>query len=176
MSKAVDVSAATWSSEVVSSEVPVIVDFWAPWCGPCRMVGPEIDKLADRVGDAAKFVKVNIDENQELAVQYGVMSILQSRGSRAGMSPLRSSARVEPMRSGASWGWYRSHADLRATLSRMRPSVRSVLMRLLRDSDRVCPACGSSDVDRGVGGGFVATGGSRGSSACVASCGPGAFR
>ncbi len=75
MSKAVDVSAATWSSEVVASEVPVIVDFWAPWCGPCRMVGPEIDKLADRVGDAAKFVKVNIDENQELAVQYGVMSI-----------------------------------------------------------------------------------------------------
>ena len=75
MSKAVDVSAASWSSEVVESEVPVIVDFWAPWCGPCRMVGPEIDKLADRVGDAAKFVKLNIDENQELAVQYGIMSI-----------------------------------------------------------------------------------------------------
>lgn len=75
MSSAVDVSIATWQSEVAESKIPVVVDFWAPWCGPCRMVAPEIDKLAQRSGDAVKFVKVNIDENQELAVRFGVMSI-----------------------------------------------------------------------------------------------------
>lgn len=75
MSSAVDVSESTWATEVEQSEVPVVVDFWAPWCGPCRMVGPEIDKLSAKVGAGAKFVKVNIDENQALAVRYGVMSI-----------------------------------------------------------------------------------------------------
>ena len=75
MSSAVDVNEATWATEVERSEVPVVVDFWAPWCGPCRIVGPELDKLSAKVGGAAKFVKVNIDENQSLAVRYGVMSI-----------------------------------------------------------------------------------------------------
>ena len=75
MSSSIDVSIAEWDAEVASSPVPVVVDFWAPWCGPCRMVAPELDKLAGRVGDDVKFVKVNIDENQELAVRYDVMSI-----------------------------------------------------------------------------------------------------
>lgn len=75
MSSAIDVTQDTWAAEVESSEVPVVVDFWAPWCGPCRMVGPELDKLAGRVGGAAKFVKVNIDDNRDLAVRYSVMSI-----------------------------------------------------------------------------------------------------
>ena len=75
MSTARDINVAEWESEVASSDVPVVVDFWAPWCGPCRMVGPELDKLAERVGDDVKFVKVNIDYNQELAVRFGVMSI-----------------------------------------------------------------------------------------------------
>jgi len=75
MSSAKDISIAEWEAEVAASPVPVVVDFWAPWCGPCRMVAPELEKLAGRVGDSAKFVKVNIDENQELAVRYGVMSI-----------------------------------------------------------------------------------------------------
>jgi thioredoxin 1 len=75
MSNAMDVTTATWDSEVAGAEVPVVVDFWAPWCGPCRMVAPEIDKLADRLGAAVKFVKVNIDENGDLAMKYGVMSI-----------------------------------------------------------------------------------------------------
>ena len=75
MSGAFDVSTETWDEHVVGSDVPVVVDFWAPWCGPCRMVGPEIDKLASSMDGAAKFVKVNIDENRDLAVKYGVMSI-----------------------------------------------------------------------------------------------------
>jgi thioredoxin 1 len=70
-----EIGTAQWDEEVASSPVPVVVDFWAPWCGPCRMVAPELDKLAGQVGDGVKFVKVNVDENQELAVRYGVMSI-----------------------------------------------------------------------------------------------------
>ena len=65
----------SFSDEVLASDVPVIVDFWAPWCGPCKMVGPELEKLSESVGDGAKFVKVNVDENRELAMEYGVMSI-----------------------------------------------------------------------------------------------------
>jgi thioredoxin 1 len=75
MSNAMDVTTETFQTEVLSSNVPVIVDFWAAWCVPCRMVGPEVEKLAARVGEKAKFVKVNVDENRELAMQYGVMSI-----------------------------------------------------------------------------------------------------
>lgn len=75
MSQAKDVSAADFQAEVLDADTPVIVDFWAPWCGPCRMVGPELDKLAGRTGDSVKFVKVNVDDNQEIAVRYGVMSI-----------------------------------------------------------------------------------------------------
>lgn len=75
MSSATDVTTESFQAEVLESNVPVVVDFWAPWCGPCRVVGPEVDKLAERVGPKAKFVKVNVDENQELAMRYGVMSI-----------------------------------------------------------------------------------------------------
>ena len=56
-------------------ELPCVIDFWAPWCGPCRVVGPEVEKLATRFGSAAKFVKLNIDDNREIAVKYGIMSI-----------------------------------------------------------------------------------------------------
>ncbi|MDZ4170394.1 MAG: thioredoxin [Coriobacteriia bacterium] len=75
MSSAIDVDASTWREKVLESDVPVVVDFWAPWCGPCRMVAPEIDKLASRAGDAVAFVKLNIDESRDIAVEHGVMSI-----------------------------------------------------------------------------------------------------
>ncbi len=56
-------------------DIPVLVDFWAPWCGPCQTQGPIIDELADEAGGKAKIYKVNVDENTDLASQYGVMSI-----------------------------------------------------------------------------------------------------
>ncbi|HLW64782.1 MAG TPA: thioredoxin [Gemmataceae bacterium] len=64
-----------WTTEVAQSSTPVIVDFWAPWCGPCRMLTPLIDKLADQYAGKVKVGKVNIDENPDLATQYGVTSI-----------------------------------------------------------------------------------------------------
>jgi len=56
-------------------DIPVLVDFWAPWCGPCQMQGPILDALADEIGDKAKIFKVNVDNDNELAGQYGIMSI-----------------------------------------------------------------------------------------------------
>ena len=64
-----------FEQEVLHSDKPVLVDFWASWCGPCRMVGPVVDEIADEVTPQVKVGKVNIDEQPELAAQYGVMSI-----------------------------------------------------------------------------------------------------
>ena len=73
--KVLEVSAEEFDGEVLDANVPVVVDFWAPWCGPCRVVAPEVEKLAERADGAVKFVKVNIDENREVAMKYNVMSI-----------------------------------------------------------------------------------------------------
>ena len=59
----------------INSSVPVVVDFWAPWCGPCRMISPALENLANQQSGRMKLVKVNVDENQDLARRYGAMSI-----------------------------------------------------------------------------------------------------
>ena len=70
-----EVTDNNFQAEVIESDVPVLVDFWAPWCGPCRMVAPVVEEIAEERGDALKVVKLNIDENQETAIQFNVMSI-----------------------------------------------------------------------------------------------------
>jgi thioredoxin len=73
--EAVEATEATFEEEVLASERPVIVDFWAEWCGPCHMVSPILDRIATERADELRLVKVNIDEEPELADRYGVMSI-----------------------------------------------------------------------------------------------------
>lgn len=69
------VSKRSFSEEVLSSSLPVLIDFWAPWCGPCRMLSPIVDEVAREHRADLKVVKVNIDEEPELANEFGVMSI-----------------------------------------------------------------------------------------------------
>lgn len=71
---AINVNKKNFNQEVLNSDKPVLMDFWAPWCGPCRMVVPLVEEIAKERSDI-KVVKINVDEEQELAMQFGVMSI-----------------------------------------------------------------------------------------------------
>ena len=71
----VKVDASNFQKEVLNSAEPVVVDFWAEWCGPCKMIAPSLEEIATELAGKVKVVKLNIDENPELAAQYGVRSI-----------------------------------------------------------------------------------------------------
>jgi thioredoxin 1 len=75
MSKKVEFTDANFEAEVVGSEVPVLVDFWAPWCGPCRIVDPIVEEIAGQYEGKLKVGKLNTDDNRETAAKYGIMSI-----------------------------------------------------------------------------------------------------
>jgi thioredoxin 1 len=69
------VSDADFESEVLKATQPVVVDFWAEWCGPCKMIAPALEEIAGSLGDKVKIVKLNVDENPTTASKYGIMSI-----------------------------------------------------------------------------------------------------
>lgn len=70
-----EVNDQSFENEVIECEIPVVVDFWAPWCGPCRMIAPVTEELSEEYADRVKFCKLNVDENPEIAQKYQVMSI-----------------------------------------------------------------------------------------------------
>ena len=72
---AMEFNKSNFDAEVIKSDVPVLVDFWAPWCGPCKMIGPIIEELATEFDGKAKIGKVNVDDNQDLAGSFGIRGI-----------------------------------------------------------------------------------------------------
>ena len=75
MSKPVEISDATFDAEVMKSNIPVVVDFWAPWCGPCKMIAPVLEEIARDYDGKLKVAKMDVDSNTQIASQYRIMSI-----------------------------------------------------------------------------------------------------
>tara|TARA_R110002096_G_scaffold200639_11_gene384733 strand:- start:26732 stop:27058 length:327 start_codon:yes stop_codon:yes gene_type:complete len=75
MANLIELNAENFAQEVEQSDVPVLVDYWASWCGPCRMITPILEELSQDVGDKFKIAKVNVDEHQDLAAKFGVRSL-----------------------------------------------------------------------------------------------------
>jgi len=75
MADLIQLSDSNFDQEVLDSDLPVLVDFWAVWCGPCKMIAPEIEKLADEKNDVLKVGKLNVDENRDTAIKFGISSI-----------------------------------------------------------------------------------------------------
>jgi thioredoxin 1 len=73
--KILNLTESTFDQEIAKIAVPVLVDFWAPWCGPCKMIAPILDEIANEKGEAVKIAKINVDENQGLASRFGVRAI-----------------------------------------------------------------------------------------------------
>ena len=75
MSKEITITGSNFDAEVINASVPVLLDFWAPWCGPCRMIAPFVEQIADEYDGKLKVGKINVDEQNELAVKHNVASI-----------------------------------------------------------------------------------------------------